>query len=174
LVHSTSEAINPMSAAAPIMWPAGHEPGGAAIHAVNSAGSAASPEEVWAWLVRPDRWREYYRNALRIRHLAGAWPEVGLGSSFSWITFGVAVKTEITEYEPFERLAWTGSGLGSRGHHAWLLAARTGGGTEIRTEETQRGTTSRLLSPILAPAMRTMHQRWIDGLARIAESGRRP
>jgi hypothetical protein len=31
------------------------------------------------------------------------------------------VITKVTEFEPYERLAWTGSGRGSRGHHAWIL-----------------------------------------------------
>lgn len=157
-----------------VRWPAGHEPAGAAINEVNTGTSHAAPQAVWAWLVRPDRWTAYYGNARRVRHLAGPWPEIALGSRFSWVTFGAPVTTEITEFEPFERLAWTGSGLGSRGHHAWVLTARPGGRTDIYTEETQRGTASKLLSPALAPAMRRMHQRWVDNLAHIAESGRRP
>ncbi|WP_301149832.1 SRPBCC domain-containing protein [Mycobacterium simiae] len=157
-----------------IEWPAGHEVAGAAIHETNVGVSRAAPEAVWAWLVRPDRWGDYYGNAWLVRSCGGRWPEVTLGSRFSWVTFGAPVTTEITEYEPLRRLAWTGSGLGSRGHHAWVLTARTDGGTDIRTEETQRGAASKLLSPVLAPAMRRMHQRWVDNLARIAESGRRP
>lgn len=157
-----------------VHWPRAHEPAGAAIHITNRGCTTASPEQVWAWLIRPDRWNAYYANARRVRHLAGPWPEVATGSRFSWITFGAPVTTEITEMEPYERLAWTGSGLGSRGHHAWLLTARLDGRTDIHTEETQRGTVSSLLSPALAPAMRVMHQRWVDHLARIAESGRRP
>jgi hypothetical protein len=39
-----------------VHWPAGHEPAGAAIHEVNSGRSVATPELVWAWLVRPDLW----------------------------------------------------------------------------------------------------------------------
>lgn len=112
-----------------VHWPLGHEPAGAAINEVNTGRSSASPEAVWAWLVRPDRWKEYYGNARRVRALSGPWPEVELGTVISWLTFGAPVRTEITEFEPFERLAWTGSGLGSRGHHAWVLTARGDGGT---------------------------------------------
>jgi hypothetical protein len=157
-----------------VHWPAGHDPAGAVINETNVGCSTAPPEALWAWLVRPDRWNVYYLNALRVRHRSGEWPQVELGSCFSWITFGAPVTTEITEFEPAHRLAWTGSGLGSRGHHAWVLNRRTDGGTDIHTEETQRGTASRLLSPALRPAMRAMHQRWVDGLAKIAESGQRP
>lgn len=156
-----------------VHWPAGHEPAGAAIHEVNRGRSEAAPEAVWAWLTRPDRWGEFYSNARRVRHLGGHWPEVGLGTRFSWVTFGAPVTTEITEFDPPHRLAWTGSGLGSRGHHAWVLTPAEDG-TSILTEETQRGLASTLLSPVLAPAMRRMHQCWVDNLARIAATGTRP
>ncbi len=34
-------------------------------------------------------------------------------------------------------LAWTGTGLGSVGHHAWVLQDDGHGGTRIVTEETR-------------------------------------
>jgi hypothetical protein len=104
-----------------VHWPAGHEPAGAAIHEVNSGRSVATPELVWAWLVRPDLWHTYYANVRDVRHIAGPWPEIGLGSQFSWVTFRAPVITKVTGFEPYERLAWTGSGRGSRGHHARIL-----------------------------------------------------
>ncbi len=151
-----------------VRWPAGHAVPDADLHVVNRGSSTATPQQIWAWLARPDRWGEIYPNAWRIRHREGPWPQVALGSSFSWITFGAPVTTTITEYEPFERLAWTGSGLGARGHHAWILSARDDGGCEILTVETQHGAVVRLLRPALAPAMLRFHQRWVDALANIA------
>ena len=156
-----------------IHWPAGHEPAGAAIHEVNSGRSVATPELVWAWLVRPDLWHTYYANVRDVRHIAGPWPEIGLGSHFSWVTFRAPVITKVTEFEPYERLAWTGSGRGSRGHHAWILLPEEGG-TFIHTEETQRGLPSRILGPFLRPAIRREHQKWVDNLAQIAASGKGP
>lgn len=156
-----------------VVWPAGHQPADATIHVVNRGFSAAPPEAVWAWLVRPDRWHRYYRNAYRMRHLAGAWPRIEMGSRFSWITFGVPVTTEVTELVAAERLAWTGTGLGSRGHHGWVLTP-SNGGTEILTAETQHGVAARLVAPILTAAMRRQHQRWVDNLALIAASGESP
>ena len=77
------------------------------------------------------------------------------------------------EFEPYERLAWTGSGRGSRGHHAWILLPEAGG-ISIHTEETQRGLPSRILGPFLRPAIRREHQKWVDNLAQIAPSGKGP
>ena len=151
-----------------IHWPGEHAVAGADIHVVNSAVSTASPEQVWAWIARPDRWREIYPSAHRIRHLTGSWPELSLGSRFSWITLGAPVTTTVDEYEPYERLACSGTGPGARGHHAWLLRPAPGGGCEILTEETQRGLPVRILRPVLRPALQRMHQRWVDALAAIA------
>ena len=152
-----------------VRWPPGHEPAGADVHAVNVTESSAPPEAVWAWLVRPDRWNAFYGNALRIRHISGPWPELDMGTTFRWITFGAPVTTEVTECEPHARLAWTGHGLGAVGHHAWVLDPTPSGGTRITTEETQRGLAVKLLGPVLRPAMRWQHQRWVEGAARIAE-----
>src|SRR6185436_7788226 len=104
-----------------IHWPYDHRPEGAAIHEASTAIAQATPEEVWAWLVRPDRWAEYYANVSKVRHRAGPWPAIATGTKFSWVTFHTKVTTVVTECEPFARLAWTGGGLGSVGHHAWLL-----------------------------------------------------
>ena len=43
-----------------------------------------------------------------------------------------------------------------------------GGGTLIHTEETQRGWAVRLARPVMQPAMVRFHQRWVDGLGRVA------
>jgi hypothetical protein len=102
-----------------------------------------------------------------------SWPQLTLGSEFSWITFGAPVTTVVTEFAPPLRLAWTGRGLGSSGHHAWLLNPLPTG-CQIITEETQRGRTVRVVRPVLTPAMRSMHQRWVEGAAKIAESGQQP
>ena len=64
-------------------------------------------------------------------------------------------------------------GLGAVGHHAWLLIP-TDTGCVIHTEETQRGTAIRLLAPLLRQGVRAFHQRWVEGAAKIAESGRLP
>jgi uncharacterized protein YndB with AHSA1/START domain len=155
-------------------WPAAHVPQGADLHVVNDGHSSAPPELVWAWLVRPDRWSEHYANARIVRHRSGAWPELRVGSTFTWVTFGAPVSTVVSECEPYSRLTWTGSGLGSVGCHGWVLAPDDQGGTLIHTAETQRGRAIRILRPVLKPAMRSLNQRWIEGLARAAESGRLP
>jgi uncharacterized protein YndB with AHSA1/START domain len=156
-----------------INWPDEHTPEASAFHAVNELQIPAEPELVWAWLVRPYLWPRYYSNARLIKHLDGPWPEVELGSRWRWLSFGALVTTEVVEYQPHERLAWSAKELGGRGHHGWLLR-REGGGTFVRTEETQRGPAIQLVKPALRPLMVRFHQRWLEGLSRVAAIGSPP
>jgi hypothetical protein len=162
------------AAATRVRWPRAHVPEGAAIYVANSAVTTADPELVWAWLIRPEQWTRFYGNAKNIQHRSGPWPVLGLGSTFTWVTFGVKVTTEVTEFEPFKRLAWTGAGAGgSTAHHAWLLDA-DGPRWEIVHEETERGFLPRLARGMLRPQMLHQHQLWAEQLARLAESGAKP
>jgi uncharacterized protein YndB with AHSA1/START domain len=156
-----------------IRWPAEHRPEVSRFLAVNELRIAAEPEVVFAWLCRPDLWPTFYRNARLVKHLGGPWPRVQFGSRFRWVSFGVFVTSEIVEYEPAERLAWSARELGGRGHHEWLLRGRDGG-TFVHTEETQRGWGIALVKPALRPLMVRQHQRWLEGLARVAERGPPP
>ena len=157
-----------------IRWPDEHRPEASSFVAVNELQMDADQKNIWAWLVRPDLWPSYYRNARRPRHLhQGAWPQVELGSRFRWLTFGTAVASEIVEFEPYGRLAWSAKELGGKGHHGWVLSERDGG-TFVRTEETQRGWGIALAKPALRRLMVSQHQKWLEGLARVAAEGPPP
>ncbi|HEX2358651.1 MAG TPA: SRPBCC family protein [Solirubrobacterales bacterium] len=150
-----------------IRWPDRHRPEVSSLHAVNELQIAAPRERVWELLRRPDLWPTYYRNARFVRHLGGPWPAVELGTRFRWFTFGVIVVSEIVEFEPPERIAWSAKELGAEGHHAWLLSERDGGAF-VHTEETQRGWGMTLARPAMSRLMPRQHQRWLEGLAQVA------
>jgi uncharacterized protein YndB with AHSA1/START domain len=156
-----------------ISWPDEYTPERSAFHAVNELQMAADPEAVWAWLCRPDLWPTYYSNARLIKHLGGPWPKLELGSRFRWWSFGAFVTSEVVEYEPAERIAWDAEVLGGRGYHGWLLRPQEGG-TYVRTEETQKGWGIQAVRPVLRPMMVRLHQRWLEGLARVAAGGPPP
>lgn len=157
-----------------IRWPDEHRPEVSALHAVNELQMAAPRDHVWAWLRRPDLFPGYYRNCRFVKHRGGPWPQIELGSEFRWLTFGVIVVSEVVEYEPGEyRLAWSAKELGAKGHHGWLLSERDGG-TFVRTEETQRGWGMALAKPVMSRLMVRQHQRWLEGLARVAAEGPPP
>lgn len=156
-----------------ISWPDEHTPENSAFHAVNELQMRAQPEAIWAWLCRPDLWPTYYSNAKLIKHLGGPWPELELGSRFRWWSFGAFVTSQVVEYEPPERIAWDAKVLGGRGYHGWLLRPQEGG-TYVRTEETQKGWGIVAVKPVLRPMMVRQHQRWLEGLARVAAEGPPP
>jgi uncharacterized protein YndB with AHSA1/START domain len=156
-----------------ISWPDEHTPEQSAFHAVNELQMPANPDVVWAWICRPDLWPTYYSNAKLIKHLDGPWPEIELGSRFRWLSFGAFVTTEVVEYEPPERIAWDAKELGGRGYHGWVLRPQDGG-TFVRTEETQKGPGIQVVKPVLRPMMVRLHQRWLEGLSRVAAEGPPP
>jgi hypothetical protein len=156
-----------------INWPDGHRPEESVFHAVNELQVLAEPEVVWAWICRPDLWGTYYSNAKFIKHLGGAWPKLEMGSRFRWFSFGAFVTSEVVEYEPGRRISWDAKVLGGRGYHGWVLK-RQAGGTFVRTEETQKGWGIQLAKPLLRPAMVRLHQRWLEGLSRVAAEGPPP
>jgi hypothetical protein len=156
-----------------LRWPEEHRPEVSAFRAVNELQMDADPGNVWAWLRRPDLWPSYYSNSRFVRHLAGPWPDVELGSRWRWFTFGAFVTSEIVEFEPSERLAWSAKTLAGSGHHGWVLRGEQGG-TFVRTEETQKGLGMQIIKPALRPMMIRMHQRWLEGLARVAAQGSPP
>lgn len=156
-----------------VEWPDGHRPEDSAFLAVNELLVPAEPEVVWAWLTRPDLWSKFYGNARLIKHLGGAWPQLELGSRFRWLTFGAFVTSEVVTYDPVQRLAWSAKSLAGSGHHGWLLRSQAGG-TFVRTEETQKGLGMKLIKPGLRPLMVRLHQRWLEGLSKVAAEGPPP
>jgi uncharacterized protein YndB with AHSA1/START domain len=154
-------------------WPDEHTPESSAFHAVNELLIPAEPDVVWAWLVRPDLWSSYYGNARLVKHLGGPWPKIELGSRWRWLTFGAFVTSEVVEYEPGQRLAWSAKSLAGSGHHAWVLR-RQAGGTLVHTEETQKGVGMQIIKPVLRPMMVRFHQRWLEGLSKVAAEGPPP
>ena len=153
-----------------ISWPDDHTPERSAFHAVNELQMPAEPEVVWAWISRPDLWPSYYSNARFIKHLGGPWPKLELGSRFRWWSFGAFVTSEVVEHEPAERISWDAKVLGGRGYHGWLLRPQDGG-TYVRTEETQKGPGIQVVKAALRPMMVRLHQRWLEGLSKVAAEG---
>jgi uncharacterized protein YndB with AHSA1/START domain len=150
-----------------VRFPEDHRPEVSAFIARNELQIDAPPENVWAWLVRPDLWPTFYSNCRFVKHLEGPWPQIELGSRWRWMTFGAFVTSELVEFEPHQRLAWDAKELGGAGHHGWVLEPRDGG-TYVVTEETQRGWGIALAKPVLRRLMVRFHQRWLEGLARAA------
>jgi hypothetical protein len=152
-----------------VNFPVGARPEESPVYAYNELFVPAPPERVWQWLVQAARWPEFYANARNI-HLDGDAPELAAGTAFSWITFGVRVHTKIEELEPNRRLSWSGRGLGATAYHGWVIIP-VAGGCRVITEETQQGLVASLGRAFLRRGLLKWHQRWLEGLARVAASG---
>jgi hypothetical protein len=155
-----------------IRWPADFRPDIAPVHSHNVLEIDAPAAVVWAWLVRAQRWPEWYRNCRSLRMEDGS-AELTLGTHFIWTTLGVRVDTTVEEFEPPLRLAWRGHTVGGRGYHAWLLEPR-GEGCRVTTDECQRGLLPWLARALLRRALIRAHDAWLADLARIARTGPPP
>jgi len=150
-----------------IRWPADLDPAVASLHVRNELATELAPERIWPWLVHARRWPEFYPDAKRVR---APGPELAVGVRFTWWTLGIRVTTVIEELVPNERLAWRGTGLGAEGYHAWIFTRR-GAGTQLVTEETQRGLVPSVFRSRLERNLLRCHQRWLEGLVRVAGLG---
>jgi hypothetical protein len=154
----------------PTRWPEEFRPDRVPVHSFNEIDVAAPPERVWAWLVRASAWPSYYSNASNIRFTNGAGPDLALGTTFTWTTFGVSVRTQVVEFQPYERLAWKAFPIGGVGYHSWVIT-RAPSGCHVVTEETQRGIVPSLGRWFLRGGLHKWHQQWLEGLARVAPVG---
>ncbi len=155
-----------------IRWPSRYDPSRAPVHVANEVDAAAPPEAVWAWLVRAPLWPSWYPNASDVV-LAGGVPDLAPGVSFTWRTFGVAIRSTVVEFEPCERIAWSAFGLGVDAYHAWEITP-TAGGSHVLTEETQYGWAARLSSLVFPDRMSKFHQVWLDELSAKAKAAPPP
>jgi hypothetical protein len=151
-----------------VRWPPGMEPEIAPVYTRNELEMEAPPVAVWRWLVRATAWPDWYANSRNVV-IDGGGTDLAPGARFHWTTFHVRVHTVVEEFVPEERLAWSGKGLGARGYHGWVIEPRTTG-CRVVTEETQHGLVPSLGRLYLRRGLLREHQRWLEGLARMARS----
>lgn len=155
-----------------IHWPEDYRPAATAVHVRNEILIAASPERIWAWLIRASFWPDWYENAKDVV-IDGHVADLSPGVRFYWKTFGLAIKSVVGKFEPFQHLGWTGIGVGMDVYHGWLLEP-VDGGTHVLTEENQNGLAARAQSVLAPNRMHTYHQIWLEGLKRKSEQGPPP
>ena len=163
-----------------IQWPKGFVPGFVDNFASNEMIVAGlSVADIWPLLSQPHEWPGYYDNAAEVRIHDGGGPELQLGDSFHFKTFGFQVECKVVECveahqgEP-ARIAWYGeSGEGDdrlEVHHAWLIENLDADRVRILTQETQNGNPAKELASSKPNEMIDGHQNWINGLVATAKS----
>lgn len=152
-----------------IHWPDRYDPSRAPVQVANEIDTSASPEALWAWLVRAPLWPSWYPNAKDVVVEGGA-SQLALGVGFTWRTFGVGIRSTVLEFVPPERIAWNALGPGVDAYHAWEIT-RTPAGAHVLTEETQYGWAARLGSIVFPSRMSKLHQIWLERLDAMARGG---
>lgn len=153
-----------------IRWPPRFHPDVCPVHVRNELAMPASPDVVWAWLIRAANWPTWYRNAARVRFQSGPGPDLAEGVRFRWTTFGVRIVSTVREFVPGERIGWDGRAPGIDVYHAWLIE-KTANGCRVLTEETQHGWLARLGHWAMPARMERMHQVWLESLREQAARG---
>lgn len=155
---------------AAVRWPAEYDPSRTRVFVSNQITIAAEPEVVWAWLVRAQRWPDWYSNSSDVK-LPVSSPDLSPGMRFEWSTFGVGLVSTVKEFEPYSRLAWDAQATGIDAYHAWVIEKKGPKQTLVLTEETQNGWLARLGSLAMPKRMSRYHQIWLEALQAKAESG---
>ena len=167
-----------------ILWPAGFVPGFTDNHVSNEVIVAGlSAAEVWPFLAIPSRWPEYDANAADVEIHDGKGPELSLGDSFFFRTFGFPVPARVVEcVSPVPGqpagLAWHGW-AGEPGapdrldvHHARLIEDLSQDRFRILTQETQNGAPAREMAAARPNPMLDGHQDWLNGLVAAARQAK--
>jgi hypothetical protein len=130
----------------------------------------AQAAAVWAWLVRAQRWPEWYVNSANVVFPDGNGPDLSLGARFRWKTFGVGIESKVEEFVECERIAWSARGIGVDAYHAWAIEPE-GQCCTVLTEQTQHGWVAGLGSLLMPTRMHRFHQIWLESLEKQALSG---
>ena len=148
-------------------WPPGFDPRTAPVYVRNEISTSLAAEQLWPALITATDWPRWYPHARRVS-ISGGGEALTAGSRFTWTTLNVRVKTQVTEFEPARRLAWSGTGPAARGYHRWILTPASDGGCLVVTEEVQVGLLPRLNAGRLRRSLLANHQRWIEGLVEVS------
>ncbi|NOX94442.1 MAG: SRPBCC domain-containing protein, partial [Alphaproteobacteria bacterium] len=146
-----------------INWPEHFKPENCAVHVVNMLKMDAAPHAVWECLIHASAWPEWYPNAANVVVHDAPDGRLFPGAKFRWKTFGVTIDTEVQEFVPNSRIAWSAKAFGLEVYHAWLITPQ-GEGCVVLTEETQNGFLARLGHTLRPGQMHKFHQIWLENL----------
>jgi hypothetical protein len=154
-----------------IQWPHDLRPEHCPVYTHNELEIPAHPRVVWAWLIRAPQWPQWYKNSKEVKIVQGKSKiDLAKDTVFTWKTFGMRVKTWVEVFEPFEQLAWRGTGLLGQGYHTWLIE-KTPHGCKVITKEVQNGFIIRIGRWQIQRMLLKQHQNWLEGLAKVAQQG---
>lgn len=156
-----------------VKWPADQDPKISAIYALNDIDIKAPAEIVWHLLIDAENWASYFPPEDQVKILSGE-PKLALHTQWSRVTVGFLMHLNVTEFEPYHRLAWkttvAGDPTGSTAYHGWVITP-TDEGVHVLTEETQQGEWFlNILGHKHPGGLYAYHQEWVERLKIAAET----
>ena len=145
-----------------IQWPPGLEPHNVDVFIHNEGWIDASPDIVWANLIDASQWPSWYSNSADLR-IEGGQPQLGMGVSFNWKTFGFPIRSTVVAFDPGREIGWSVDNPVFMVHHGWVLVPERGG-TLVITEETQKGAGAIKFNLEQPNAMYDGHESWLSAL----------
>ena len=152
-----------------IRWPAGYELSETQFYIHNQVDIQASPETVWGILIEAERWPDWYEGMRDVKVLNAA---DGILTDDSQMTFNTMKRDfegTITEFMPYERLAWETVSDDLSAYHAWLIVPMESG-CRVVTAESQHGKLARLQKVFRPHKLKRLHDVWLAELKKKAEA----
>ncbi|GGD79819.1 hypothetical protein GCM10011514_49760 [Emticicia aquatilis] len=150
-------------------WPTYFEPSESPIFVHNEIEINASPEKVWAILISTKDWKNWYNGAGDVETINAE--KLEAKTKFNWRSLKMNVASEVKQYEPNKRLAYTVKTKGVDTYHVWLIVPMATG-CKIITQETQHGFKCKMGKIFKPKQIVEAHQRGVEGLKKLAESNK--
>lgn len=128
----------------------------------------APSESIWtihADIARWSRWQSGISSTEVVEPL-------GIGSRFGWKSGGLTISSTIRVWEPDRKMSWTGTALGTRANHSWLLEPQMGG-TLVTAEESMEGWLVNVLRCLTPSFLDRSLDLWLRNLRFAAETRER-
>ncbi len=132
-----------------MQWPRGMEPEHSKVYARNEIKINADQTRIWKALCRAGLWPTWYANCGWLKFENGRGPDLELGTTFTWKTFGARVRSTVRVFEPAHALEWDAKAIGLRAYHGWQLepAVRWRMGHHRRNAERPAADPAPMVSP---------------------------
>lgn len=151
-----------------IQWPEKFNPKLSDFYVHNEIEINATPQQVWLLLIEAKQWINWYDGIQNIKFEDSTQQDLAKDSKVFWNSMGQSLNNTVTEFVPYERLAWTFEEANIQGHHAWLIIP-TETGCKVITDESQTGKLAKLQKIFLPRKLMKQHDKWLRLLKKEAE-----
>ena len=91
------------------------------------------------------------------------------GSSFTWESGGLHIRSTIHQAIPYKKIGWSGPAFGSFAIHNWTFIALPGGTTRVGVEESMEGWLVTAIPGKFQTVLDASLDKWLMALKTVAE-----